>query len=162
MLRECEHCGSMYDDSDPGKSIKSGDLSLVYPRLLICSRTNGEVRLTRMQSNIMQILMRGVLSSEAVLVNFFPSSESGSDVLRVHISKLRSTLKAIGSRTRIENIKGLGYKLEYHSPNEEVSHEEYIVPVDRYRSVNVRVRRRGPDKRPRKRRNQSAANHMSS
>jgi DNA-binding response OmpR family regulator len=149
MLRQCGHCGSWYDVDNPDRTASFGDLTLVYPRLLIASQKKTETQLTKVQSHLMQILMRGLLSTEAVMGNLFPNSENGSEVLRVHVSHLRTKLKAIGSRTQIENIKGLGYRLVYHVANEVVDHGEYVIPIDNYRSAHVRTKGRGAG-RPRR------------
>jgi DNA-binding winged helix-turn-helix (wHTH) protein len=137
MLRQCGHCGSFFDPGDPDRTTTVGDITLALPNLLICG--NGkEVSLTRTQTHLMAILMRGFMSSEAVHANLFPNSSP--DTIRVHILHLRRILAAIGSHSKIDCVTGYGYKLIGLGRGN--THDEGTVRIDSSRSAHVRMRGR--------------------
>jgi DNA-binding response OmpR family regulator len=72
-----------------------------------------DVKLTKQEYQLLELLMRNkneVLSVDAIVERAWSSmSESSSDTVRVHLSRLRKKIEAIAEPCPIKNVHGRGY-----------------------------------------------------
>lgn len=96
-------------------SFEFGDISLDTSKLLLKS-PNGEINLTLKECELMEFLMlhkNSVSSKEQMIEKLWGfDSEAESNHVEVYVSFLRKKLKFIRSKTVINAVRGVGYKLE--------------------------------------------------
>lgn len=97
--------------------IEVGDLKLnIKTTTLSCTTTDESIEVICKEFLLLEYLMKNanqVLSKEQIYDKVWGlDSEIESNNLEAYISFIRKKIKAIGSKTQIKAIRGLGYKLE--------------------------------------------------
>lgn len=96
-------------------SLEFGDISLNTEKLLLKSQT-AEINLTLKECELMEYLMlhKDMVSSKEQMIEklWGFDSEAESNHVEVYVSFLRKKLKFIKSKTAINAVRGVGYKLE--------------------------------------------------
>lgn len=97
--------------------IEVGDLKLnIKTTTLSCTTTEESIEVICKEFLLLEYLMKNanqVLSKEQIYDKVWGlDSEIESNNLEAYISFIRKKIKAIGSKTQIKAIRGLGYKLE--------------------------------------------------
>lgn len=96
-------------------ALVSGDISL-NTRTMTLSSVSAEVNLTLKECELMEylILQKGAVASKEQIIEklWGFDSEAESNHVEVYISFLRKKLRFIRSRTVINTVRGVGYRLE--------------------------------------------------
>lgn len=97
--------------------IETGDLKLnIKTTILLCTTTEESIEIICKEFLLLEYLMRNVnqvLSKEQIYDKVWGlDNEIESNNLEAYISFVRKKMKAIGSKTQIKAVRGLGYKLE--------------------------------------------------
>ncbi|MBD2845330.1 response regulator transcription factor [Paenibacillus sp. IB182496] len=99
----------------PEDALRLGDLSL-HPSLLKLTVGDREMKLNLKESGLLELLMtrkQSVTSKEQIIEKLWGfDSEAEYNNVEVYVSFLRKKLTFLGSKTRIQTIRGVGYVLE--------------------------------------------------
>lgn len=93
-----------------------GDLTLDLNNAeLICG--NSSIRLTKKELKVLKMLFANsnmTLTKENLIVNIWgEDSDTTENNVEAYISFIRKKTKYLGSKVRIKNIQGLGYRTEF-------------------------------------------------
>lgn len=105
------------DNVEKKEVLLFGDLELhLTTSILNCKTTENDIELMCKEFQLLEYFMNNpnqILSKEQIYDKVWGiDNEIFSNNLEAYLSFLRKKLKAIGSKTNIKSIRGLGYKLE--------------------------------------------------
>lgn len=97
--------------------IETGDLKLNKSKSsLICTKTNEEIEIIYKEFLLLEYLMQNpnrILSRDQIYDKVWGmENESESNNLEAYVSFVRKKIKAIGSKSTIKAVRGMGYRLE--------------------------------------------------
>jgi len=99
----------------PASSLQIGDLQLDSTTCQV-TRFGQEIQLTAKEFALLEYLMRHpnqVFSSDALLDRVWPSdTESSSETVRVLLNRMRAKIDRPGQIELIQNVRGIGYKIQ--------------------------------------------------
>jgi DNA-binding response OmpR family regulator len=94
----------------PSDVFKVGDF-IINPKNMLITYKNEELRLSKKEFELLSLFLTNVnkpLSKETIIEELWQLNESGSDgALRVYINRLKHLIPDL----KIENLRGIGYKL---------------------------------------------------
>ena len=115
----------------PRASIEVGPISMNLTSRKV-SHNGKQVQLTPTEFRILEILMRneGRVVTRKMLCEFLwdPDWEGVTNVIEVHINRLRTKLKDGAERQLIHTVRGRGYSLRWREAGEQNGHRSPLAP----------------------------------